>query len=103
MVYNALLSCSPDIRRELCGHVILSGGGSLIKDIQKRLHWEMVVLVPAVFKPRIVTPAPREREFANWIGGSILSSLGTFQQLSISRAEYDEGACAAGGAGRMHA
>jgi actin-related protein len=50
----------------------------------------MLVLIPAAFKPRVVTPAPTEREYANWIGGSVLASLGTFQQMWVSRAEYDE-------------
>jgi hypothetical protein len=55
--------------------VILTGGGSLLRDIHKRLHWEMLVLIPAAFKPRVVTPAPAEREFANWIGGSVLGAF----------------------------
>lgn len=29
--------------------------------------------------------------FAPWIGGSILASLGTFQQMWISKQEYEEG------------
>uniref|UniRef100_A0A672KTT7 Actin-like protein 6B n=1 Tax=Sinocyclocheilus grahami TaxID=75366 RepID=A0A672KTT7_SINGR len=32
-----------------------------------------------------------ERRFSSWIGGSILASLGTFQQMWISKQEYDEG------------
>ena len=32
-----------------------------------------------------------ERRCSPWIGGSILASLGTFQQMWISRMEYDEG------------
>lgn len=32
-----------------------------------------------------------ERKFGAWVGGSILSSLGSFQQLWISKQEYDEG------------
>jgi actin-related protein 4 len=31
-----------------------------------------------------------ERKYAGWIGGSILASLGTFQQLWISKQEYEE-------------
>ena len=31
-----------------------------------------------------------ERQCAAWIGGSILTSLGSFQQLWLSKAEYDE-------------
>ncbi len=34
--------------------------------------------------------APPERKYSVWIGGSILSSLSTFQQMWISKGEYDE-------------
>ena len=33
---------------------------------------------------------PPERKYSVWIGGSILSSLSTFQQMWISKQEYDE-------------
>ena len=32
-----------------------------------------------------------ERRFGAWIGGSILGSLGSFQQMWISKQEYEEG------------
>lgn len=32
-----------------------------------------------------------ERRFGAWIGGSILASLGSFQQMWISKQEYEEG------------
>ena len=38
----------------------------------------------------MVTPLPLERHYASWIGGSILSICGSFQQLWISKAEYSE-------------
>jgi actin-related protein len=31
-----------------------------------------------------------ERHHAPWIGGSILASLGSFQQLWVSKREYEE-------------
>lgn len=31
-----------------------------------------------------------ERKYAVWIGGSILSSLTTFQDMWVTKAEYDE-------------
>ncbi len=34
--------------------------------------------------------APPERKYSVWIGGSILSSLATFQTMWISKAEYEE-------------
>ena len=32
----------------------------------------------------------QERRFGSWIGGSILASLGSFQQMWISKHEYEE-------------
>ena len=43
--------------------------------------------------PRVITPPARLsrlRLVRAWIGGSILSSLSTFQQMWISKQEYDE-------------
>jgi len=34
--------------------------------------------------------APPDRKYSVWIGGSILASLSTFQQMWISKEEYDE-------------
>jgi actin-related protein len=34
--------------------------------------------------------APLDRKYSAWSGGSILSSLSTFQAMWISKAEYDE-------------
>lgn len=31
-----------------------------------------------------------ERRFGSWVGGSILASIGTFQQMWISMQEYQE-------------
>ena len=34
--------------------------------------------------------APPERKYSVWIGGSILSSLTTFQNQWVMKSEYDE-------------
>ncbi|CAF1656752.1 unnamed protein product, partial [Rotaria magnacalcarata] len=49
---------------------------------------DVSALAPSNMKIRIV--APPERKYAVWIGGSILSSLATFQSMWISKQEYDE-------------
>lgn len=40
--------------------------------------------------PQVRVIAPPERKYSVWIGGSILASLSTFQNLWISKQEYDE-------------
>lgn len=45
-------------------------------------------MAPASIKVKVY--APPERKYSVWIGGSILASLSTFQQMWITRSEYDE-------------
>merc|ERR1712025_344903 len=52
------------------------------------MQQEITDLAPPSMKIKIV--APPERKYSVWIGGSILSSLSTFQQMWISKQEYDE-------------
>ena len=66
----------------------LSGGTTMYPGIAERLTKEVTTLAPAAVKIKVV--APPERKYSVWIGGSILSSLSTFQQMWISKAEYDE-------------
>jgi actin-related protein len=49
---------------------------------------ELKNLAPSTMKVKII--APPERKYSVWIGGSILASLSTFQQMWISRQEYEE-------------
>ena len=51
-----------------------------------RLTKEMQALAPR--KVKVV--APPERKYSVWIGGSIMSSLSTFQEMWISKDEYDD-------------
>jgi actin-related protein len=43
-----------------------------------------------VIKADVQIVAPPERKYSVWIGGSILASLSTFQQMWIAKSEYDE-------------
>ena len=85
---DSIKKCDVDLRHELYGNMVLSGGSTMFHEIDVRLTKEMTVLAPASTKVMIV--APPERKYSVWIGGSILSSLSLFQQLLISKDEYDE-------------
>mmetsp|Transcript_14985 Transcript_14985/g.47679 ORF Transcript_14985/g.47679 Transcript_14985/m.47679 type:complete len:469 (-) Transcript_14985:307-1713(-) len=87
---SALQSVHVDLRREMAQQLILVGGGSLLPGTVERLTKELLQSLPSALKPRFLTPAKPERLFSVFTGGSILATLGSFQQLWISRAEYDE-------------
>ena len=82
------MKCDVDIRRDLTANVVLSGGTTLFSGITERMTKELTALVPSTMKVRVI--APPERRFSVWMGGSILASLPTFQNMFITKAEYDE-------------
>ncbi|GAB1197229.1 hypothetical protein APSETT444_006520 [Aspergillus pseudonomiae] len=86
--FNSIQKCDVDVRKDLYGNIVMSGGTTLYPGIADRLHKELVNLAPSSMK--IKTIAPPERKYSVWIGGSILTSLSTFQQMWISKQEYDE-------------
>ena len=88
VTYNSIMKCDVDIRKDLYANVVLSGGTTMYAGIADRLSKELTALAPASMKVKII--APPERKYSVWIGGSILSSLSTFQSMWISKQEYDE-------------
>jgi len=88
LTFESIQKCDVDIRRDLYTNTVLSGGSTMFPNIDKRLNKEMTALAPAAVKVKIV--APPERKYSVWIGGSILSSLSTFQEMWITKDEYDE-------------
>jgi actin-related protein len=56
--------------------------------IKERMEKELKALAPSTMTIKVI--APPERKVSVWIGGSILSSLATFQTMWISKQEYDE-------------
>jgi actin-related protein len=86
--YDSIMKCDVDIRKDLYGNIVLSGGTTMFEGIAERMEKEIKALAPQSMKIKIV--APPERKYSVWIGGSILASLSTFQQRWISKQEYDE-------------
>lgn len=86
--YNSIQKCDVDVRKELYGNIVMSGGTTMFPGIAERMQKEITALAPSSMKVKII--APPERKYSVWIGGSILASLTTFQQMWISKQEYDE-------------
>jgi len=86
--FQSIMKCDVDIRKDLYANVVLSGGTTMFPGIGERMTKELTALAPSTMKIKVI--APPERKYSVWIGGSILSSLSTFQQMWISKTEYDE-------------
>jgi actin beta/gamma 1 len=88
LVFQSIMKCDVDIRKDLYGNVVMSGGSTMFEHIPTRLQKEIKALAPDSITVKII--APPERKYSVWIGGSILSSLSTFEEMWISKNEYDE-------------
>jgi actin beta/gamma 1 len=86
--YNSIMKCDVDIRKDLYSNIVLSGGTTMFAGIADRLQKEVSAMAPDTNKKKVIDP--QERKYSVWIGGSILASLSTFQQMWISKEEYDE-------------
>lgn len=79
--YNSIMKCDIDIRKDLYANTVLSGGSTMYPGIADRMQKEITALAPSTMKIKII--APPERKYSVWIGGSILASLSTFQQVFV--------------------
>merc|ERR1719244_1658583 len=87
-VHGSIMRCDIDIRKDLFANIVMSGGTTMSPGIADRMQKEITSLAPSTLKIKII--APPERKYSVWIGGSILSSLSTFQAMWITKEEYDE-------------
>jgi len=88
LTFDSIMKCDIDIRKDLYKNTVLSGGTTMFPSIEQRLEQEMKALAPAGNDIKII--APPERKYSVWIGGSILASLSTFEEMWVTKEEYDE-------------
>jgi len=86
--YSSIMKTDIDIRKDLYSNAVMSGGSTMFAGIANRVQREIEALAPKSIKVKVI--APPERQYSVWIGGSILSSLSTFQAMWIDRAEFEE-------------
>ena len=91
MILDAVSKGDVDIRKEMSSNIFVCGGNTLFPNFGERLQKQLLNSSSQSLKIKIILhPSAAERKFSSWIGGSILSSLGTFHQLWLSKIEYDE-------------
>ncbi|CAM8977114.1 unnamed protein product [Rhodiola kirilowii] len=91
MVMDSISKCDVDIRRELYSSILLAGGTSSMNQLKERLEKDLLEESPQAARVKVLASGnTTERRFSVWIGGSILASLGSFQQMWFSKSEYEE-------------
>lgn len=84
---NSIMKCDVDIRKDLYGRMVLSGGTTVCPGIADRLKVEMTKLaLPTTSIPLPLTTG----RYGAWSGGSKLASYDTFPQMCTPKQEYEE-------------
>ncbi len=89
-IYNSIMKCDNEIRKDLYSNIILSGGNTLFSKFPERLTEEMKKLSPNSLISKVNINAQSERKYSSWIGGSTLAGLSNFQAMWISHSEYQD-------------
>ena len=82
-----------DQRKDMLNNVVVCGGLSALPGVVDRLSAELNIVAKAA-KPRVLVAGLDKRVVLPWIGGSILGSLSGFEELCVSRQEYEESGAA---------
>ncbi|KAG8379369.1 hypothetical protein BUALT_Bualt07G0081400 [Buddleja alternifolia] len=91
MVIESINKCDVDIRRELYSSILLSGGTASMQQLKERLEKDLLEESPQAARVKVLASGnATERRFSVWIGGSILASLGSVQQMWFSKSEFEE-------------
>lgn len=91
MITQSIDQCDADLRRLLYENIVLSGGSTLLGGLSGRLQREISGNIGPLYKVKILHGSTiSDRRYSDWLGGSILASLGSFHQMWISKQEYHE-------------
>ena len=91
LIRESVDSCDIDIHNNMWTSIVLTGGSTLYDGFVDRLTSELSKAAPVTAKVKVLQQmSGAQRVFSPWVGGSILASLGSFQQMWVSKAEYEE-------------
>ncbi|KAM6226939.1 actin-like protein 7A [Spheniscus humboldti] len=87
LTLTCLKKCDADINKKMVRNILLCGGSTMMEGFTDRFQMELARMCPT---DNLITAASPQRKSSVWIGGSILASLRSFQELWVYRSEYEE-------------
>ncbi|NXU55128.1 ACL7A protein, partial [Turnix velox] len=87
LTYACLHQSKGDIRKKMLSNILLCGGSTMMEGFADRFQMELASMCP---RDNIIIAVSPQRKSSVWIGGSILASLHSFQELWVDNNEYEE-------------
>ena len=86
--YFSIQNIDYELRKSMYSNIVLSGGTTMLPGLNDRLKLILKSYAPPTDEVNVI--ASPQRENGAWVGGSVFSTLDSFQQMLISRVEYNE-------------
>ncbi|NWQ88658.1 ACL7A protein, partial [Burhinus bistriatus] len=87
LTLTCLKKCDADSYKKMVGNILLCGGSTMMEGFADRFQMELDRMCPS---DNLITAVSPQRKSSVWIGGSILASLHSFQELWVYSSEYVE-------------
>ncbi|CAL0320096.1 unnamed protein product [Lupinus luteus] len=87
-IVRAINSCHPHLHPVLYESIILTGGSTLFPQFAARLEKELRPLVPDDYNVKIT--AQEDPILGVWRGGSLLAASPDFEEMCVTKSEYEE-------------
>jgi actin-related protein 6 len=87
-IVRSVNTCHPYLHPVLYESIILTGGSTMFPRFAERLERELRPLVPDDYQVKIT--AQEDPILGVWRGGSILGSSPDFEEICVTKAEYEE-------------
>lgn len=88
---DAVNTVDLDFRQDLVKSTVVAGGTSMLPNLAPRLRMELKSALATDLSRTVEVVSDSQRRFAAWIGGSMFASLSTFDQVAITKQEYEDG------------
>ena len=90
MVYEAIMECDINIRKELASNIMLGGGNTLIPGFSEMLKNRVEARLGKHYEGVVKINSSRDRQYSVWTGSSVVCSISNFQHLWISKNDWEE-------------
>lgn len=78
------------MQAKLFDNIVVTGGTSLLPGFKDRFEQDMYELASDIGTADIKIDVDLPRRYSAWVGGSMLSSLSTFEQMCVKVTDYEE-------------
>eukprot|EP01083_Nonionella_stella_P310491 1103241_1 len=96
-IYDSVMSCDVDIRKEMLSNIVISGGSTMFKGMQNRIATDLMASCKSSktkkmkkYAKKVNVVAPQNRDVLSWCGGSIFGALPAFDQFWFTMEDYQE-------------